>query len=109
MCKTNSVFVPREAPVRVGAVLPVTMKEQEYEKEARLRQSSTGAATEVAVTYFGTNGDRPNARITVERKGASYTIEQSIDPVYGLEIGDELWIAYDGRRGEAIILNYASD
>ncbi|PQP90447.1 hypothetical protein, partial [Paenibacillus sp. AR247] len=53
-------------------------------------------------------GERPFARITVTRSGISYRIEQSIEPVYGVEVGDDLWIAYDEETREAVIVQYAS-
>ncbi|WMT41858.1 hypothetical protein RE628_05230 [Paenibacillus sp. D2_2] len=60
-----------------------------------------------SVEFTGTTGDRPLARITVQRGDDEYLIEQSIEPVYGVEIGDELWIAYDEHKREAVIVNYA--
>lgn len=46
--------------------------------------------------------------MTVERGGSSYHIHQSIEPFYGVEVGDELWIAYDEASREAVIINCAS-
>lgn len=61
-----------------------------------------------AVQFDGTVGERPFARITVTKNGISYRIEQSIEPLYGVEVGDDLWIAYDEETREAVIVQYAS-
>lgn len=106
--KVNSQFVPENLEVTVGAVVPVTAKPEEVALQSRLLQGKQGSASVRSVDYRGTTGDRPLATITVERSGQSYRIRQSIEPVYGVEAGDELWIAYDERTGEATIVNYAT-
>ncbi|QUL52152.1 hypothetical protein KDC22_16885 [Paenibacillus tritici] len=106
--KVNSQFVPEHLEVSVGAVVPVTAKPEEVAVQSRLLQGKQGSASVLSVDYRGTTGDRPLASITVERHGKTYRVKQSIEPVYGVEAGDELWIAYDERTGEAIIVNYAT-
>ncbi|WP_171417201.1 hypothetical protein [Paenibacillus alvei] len=108
LCKSNSLFVPKGFPVKAGVVIPVVMRKDDYEKELRLQKGKQGAAVVTSVRFVGTLGERPLAQITVERAGGSYHIHQSIEPLYGVEIGDELWIAYDEVSREAIIVNYAS-
>ncbi|MMZ71673.1 hypothetical protein D1872_351920 [compost metagenome] len=61
-----------------------------------------------AVQYAGTLGERPLAAITAERGGVVYRITQTIEPVYGVEVGDDVWIAYDEASREAVIVNYSS-
>ncbi|WP_114495620.1 hypothetical protein [Fontibacillus phaseoli] len=106
--KINSLFVPKGLPVKAGTVIPVTMRKYDYRKEVALRKGKQGAAKVVSVHFAGTLGERPLAEITAERAGNEYRIRQTIEPIYGIEPGDELWIAYDEVAGEAIILNYAS-
>ncbi|WP_410768862.1 hypothetical protein [Fontibacillus sp. BL9] len=106
--KVNSLFVPKGLPVKAGLVIPVTMRKDDYRKELRLQKGKQGAAKVVSVEFSGTLGERPLAEITAERSGIAYRINQTIEPVYGVEPGDELWIAYDEVNREAIILNYAS-
>lgn len=105
--KVNSQFVPRGLSVQVGNIIPASVKKEELDKEIRLLQGKQGSGKVTSVSYSGTNGDRPLARITVERNGEEYYIEQSVEPVYGVETGDELWIAYDEHSREAIIIQYA--
>ncbi|MEK4516050.1 hypothetical protein NSS64_12280 [Paenibacillus sp. FSL H8-0122] len=106
--KVNSQFVPEHLEVSVGAVVPVSAKPEEIAEQTRLLQGKQGSARVLSVDYRGTTGDRPLATITVERGGQSYRIRQSIEPVYGVEAGDEVWVAYDERTGEATIVNYAT-
>ncbi|MCA1292678.1 hypothetical protein LBW89_06585 [Paenibacillus sp. alder61] len=106
--KINSLFVPKELPVKAGVVLPVTMRKDDYSKEVRLHRGKQGAAKVTAVQYAGTLGERPLATITAERGGVVYRITQTIEPVYGVEVGDDVWIAYDEASREAIIVNYSS-
>ncbi|MFB5675830.1 hypothetical protein ACE3NQ_09475 [Paenibacillus terreus] len=105
--KINSLFVPRELPVKEGAVIPVSMKRDDYAKELRLLKGKQGAAKVIAVEYTGTLGERPLAHVTVERGGTTYSVHQTIEPVYGVMEGDELWVAYDDSSCEALILNYS--
>ncbi|MNN27179.1 hypothetical protein D3C81_1407060 [compost metagenome] len=106
--KVNSLFVPKGLPVQAGVVIPVVMRRDDYAKEARLHKGKQGAAKVISVRFTGTIGERPLAEITVERDGTTYHISQTIEPVYGVETGDELWIAYDENTREAVIVNYAS-
>lgn len=106
--KSNSLFVPQGMPLKEGLPLPVSFRNEDFRKEVRLLKGKQGGAKVVDVTYSGTLGERPFAHITVERAGILFTIEQSIEPVYGVAVGDEIWIAYDEVSREAIIINYAS-
>lgn len=106
--KVNSQFVPDRLPVAVGAVIPVSVNKAEYEKELCLLQGKQGSANVTSVQFDGTVGERPFARITVTRNGIPYRIEQSIEPLYGVEVGDDLWVAYDEETREAVIVQYAS-
>ena len=106
--KTNSLFVPEGTPLQEGLKLPVSFRREDYTKELRLLNGKQGGAKVVDVSYFGTLGERPLAHITVDRAGIMYTIEQSIEPVYGVATGDELWIAYDEVSREAVIIKYSS-
>ncbi|MCM3782655.1 hypothetical protein M3231_06700 [Neobacillus mesonae] len=107
--KGNSVFVPNDVHVHKGMRISVQMNRRDYEHELKLSNAKKGAATVVTVTYEGyAVGDRPRALITVERGGETYEIRQSIEPIYGVAAGDELWIGYDDNTKEAIILNYSS-
>lgn len=106
--KVNSLFVPKGLPVQSGVNIPVVMRRDDYVKEARLYKGKQGAAKVTSVRFAGTIGERPMAEITVERGGTTYHISQTIEPVYGVEPGDELWIAYDENTREAMIINYAS-
>ncbi|MEK5476194.1 hypothetical protein NYE70_04510 [Paenibacillus sp. FSL R5-0407] len=106
--KVNSLFVPKGLPVKAGVVIPVTMRKDDFKKEFALQKGKQGAAKVVSVQFFGTLGERPLAEITVERAGIAYHINQTIEPVYGVEPGDELWIAYDEVTRDAIIINYES-
>ncbi|MFD1991850.1 hypothetical protein ACFSGI_17905 [Paenibacillus nicotianae] len=106
--KVSSQFVPSQLSLSVGNQLPVTVKQHEFQRDLRLMQGKQGSAKVIAVEFNGTTGERPLARITVERGNAEYTLEQSIEPVYGVEVGDELWIAYDEQTREAMIVKYAS-
>ncbi|WP_145132173.1 hypothetical protein [Paenibacillus sp. Y412MC10] len=106
--KVNSQFVQVRLPVAVGAVIPVSVNKAEYEQELRLLQGKQGSANVTAVQFDGTVGERPFARIIVTRNGIPYRIEQSIEPLYGVEVGDDLWIAYDEETREAVIVQYAS-
>ncbi|MGG4480557.1 hypothetical protein [Paenibacillus illinoisensis] len=108
--KTNSLFVPLDTVVQNGTRIPMHMKREDYERELRLAKGKQGAATIRTVMYEGiTAGERPMARITVDRGGQIYEIRQSIDPIFGVEIGDELWISYDEQTREALILHYSSN
>lgn len=106
--KTNSLFVPEGTPLQEGLKLPVSFRREDYTKELRLLNGKQGGAKVVDVSYSGTLGERPLAHITVDRAGIMYTIEQSIEPVYGVATGDELWIAYDEASREAVIIKYSS-
>ncbi|MEO3944857.1 hypothetical protein [Gorillibacterium sp. CAU 1737] len=106
--KPNSAFVPKGVPVNEGTVIPVAMRKEDLARELRLQKGKQGAAKVTSVRFEGTLGERPLARITVEREGRSYQIYQSIEPIYGIVEGDELWISYDDESREAIILRYAS-
>ncbi|WP_229106721.1 hypothetical protein [Paenibacillus sp. 1001270B_150601_E10] len=108
LLKSNSLFAPKGIPLKAGIIIPVIMRKEDYEKELRLHKGKQGAAVATSVRYEGTLGERPLAHITVERGGRVYHIHQSIEPLYGVEVGDELWIAYDEASQEAIIINYAS-
>ncbi|QQZ59809.1 hypothetical protein JI735_24915 [Paenibacillus sonchi] len=106
--KANSLFVPENLSVNVGTVIPVTMEMDDLQKETRLLQGKQGAAKVLTVHFEGTKGERPLANITAEKDGVIYHIKQTIEPVYGVEVGDELWIAYDEGTQEAMIINYSS-
>ncbi|MNJ35678.1 hypothetical protein D3C77_304310 [compost metagenome] len=106
--KTNSLFVPVGMPVHEGVTLPVSFRKEDYRKELRLLNAKQGGARVVDVQYSGTLGERPLAHITVDRVGTMYSIEQTIEPVYGIAVGDEIWIAYDEVSREAIIIKYAT-
>ncbi|MBN3527072.1 hypothetical protein [Paenibacillus apiarius] len=106
--KSNSLFAPKGLPEKAGIVIPVVMRKDDYEKELRLQKGKQGAAVVTSIRYAGTLGERPLGQITVERGGSSYHIHQSIEPLYGVEVGDELLIAYDEASREAVIINYAS-
>lgn len=106
--KVNSLFVPKGLSVKAGVVIPVNMRKDDFKKEFALQKGKQGAAKVVSVQFSGTLGERPLAEITVERAGIAYRINQTIEPVYGVEPGDELWIAYDEVTRDAIIINYES-
>lgn len=106
--KVNSLFMPKGFPVKAGVVIPIIIRKEDYAKELRLQKGKQGAAKVTTVRFDGTLGERPLAQITAEREGVSYRIHQSIEPIYGVEAGDELWIAYDENSREAVILNYSS-
>lgn len=106
--KTNSLFVPQNMPVKEGITLPISIRKEDYRKELRLLNAKQGAAKVVDAQYSGTLGERPLAHITVDRAGTMYSIEQTIEPVYGIMVGDEIWIAYDEISREAVIIKYAS-
>ncbi|WP_018750546.1 hypothetical protein [Paenibacillus sanguinis] len=106
--KSNSLFVPENMPIQEGVTLPISIRKDDLDKERRLLRGKQGSARIVSASYLGTVGERPVARITVERAGTHYNIEQSIEPLYGVQEGDELWIAYDESTREALILNYTS-
>lgn len=106
--KTNSLFVPANVSVNVGTVIPVNMESDDIEKETRLLQGKQGAAKVLSVHFDGTKGERPIANISAEKDGVIYPIKQTVEPVYGVVVGDELWIAYDETTQEAMIINYAS-
>lgn len=105
--KVNSLFVPANLSVTVGTVLPVSMEIDDLQKETRLLQGKQGAAKVLSVHYDGTKGERPVANIVVEKEGSTYNIQQTIEPVYGVVVGDELWIAYDEGTKEAVVINYS--
>lgn len=106
--KSNSLFVPENMPIQEGVALPMSIRQDDLDKELRLLKGKQGSAKVVSVSYMGTVGERPLAHITAERAGTHYIIEQSIEPLYGVQEGDELWIAYDEATREAMILNYTS-
>ena len=106
--KSNSLFVPENMPIQEGVSLPMSIRKEDLDKERRLLRGKQGSAKVVSVSYLGTVGERPLARITAERAGTPYIIEQSIEPLYGVQEGDELWISYDEASREALILNYTS-
>lgn len=106
--KSNSLFVPENIPIQEGVTLPMSIRKDDLDKERRLLKGKQGSAKVVSVSYLGTVGERPLARITAERAGTNYIIEQSIEPLYGVQEGDELWITYDESTREALILNYTS-
>lgn len=105
--KTSSQFVPAGTSLQTGMKLPVVAKKSDLSKEQRLLAGKQGSGKVTNVEYIGTTGERPIARITIERDHVSYTVEQSIEPVYGVLVGDELWVAYDDSTREAVILNYS--
>jgi len=105
--KVNSIFAPENLSITVGTVLPVSMEIDDLQKETRLLQGKQGAAIVLSVHFDGTRGERPFANIIVEKDGIAYDIKQTIEPVYGVVVGDELWIAYDEGTQEAIIINYS--
>ena len=106
--KANSLFVPVNQSVNVGIVVPVNMEIDDLQKEVRLLRGKQGAAKVRSVHFDGTKGERPVADIIAEKDGVTYHIKQTIEPVYGVTAGDELWIAYDEGTKEAIIINYSS-
>lgn len=106
--RTNSMFVPKELSLQEGAVIPVSMRREDYTRELRLLNGKQGAARVIDVQYEGTLSERPLAHISVERGGSVYKIYQSIEPVYGVVPGDELWVAYDEYSREAMILQYST-
>jgi len=106
--KINSLFVPANLSVNVGTVIPVHMELDDIQKEIRLLQGKQGAAKVLSVYYDGTKGERPLANITAGKDGLTYHIKQTIEPVYGVVVGDDLWIAYDEDTQEAMIINYSS-
>lgn len=106
--KSNSLFVPENMPIQEGVTLPMSIRKDDLDKERRLLKGKQGSAKVVSVSYLGTVGERPLARITAERAATHYIIEQSIEPLYGVQEGDELWITYDESTREALILNYTS-
>lgn len=83
------------------------MEIDELRKETRLLQGKQGAVKVLSVHFDGTKGERPIANIVVEKDGITYHIKQTIEPVYGVVVGDELWIAYDEGTREAMIINYS--
>ncbi len=105
--KVNSIFAPEKLSVNVGTVIPVNMEIDDLQKEARLLRGKQGAAKVLSVHFDGTKGERPLANIIVEKEGVSYHIKQTIEPVFGVVVGDELWIAYDEGTREAMIINYS--
>lgn len=107
--KANSLFVPENQSVNVGTVVPVNMEVDDLQKETRLLRGKQGAAKVRSVHFDGTKGERPVANIIAEKDGVTYHIKQTIEPVYGVVVGDELWIAYDEGTQEAMIINYSSN
>lgn len=105
--KVNSIFAPENLSVQVGTVIPISMELDDLQKEARLLRGKQGAAKVISVHFDGTKGERPLAHIVVEKDGVTYRMNQTIEPVYGVVAGDELWMAYDEGTQEAMILNYA--
>lgn len=106
--KSNSLFVPESLFVNVGTVVPVNMEVDDLQKETRLLRGKQGAAKVRSVHFDGTKGERPVANIIADKDGVTYHINQTIEPVYGVVVGDELWIAYDESSQEAMIINYSS-
>ncbi|MDO7905358.1 hypothetical protein Q5741_02895 [Paenibacillus sp. JX-17] len=107
--KTSSPYVPPEVAVEVGTRIPISMPRKELQKELRLLKGKQGSAVVETVYYRGTVGERPYAEIIAERNGQRYRIEQSIEPLYGIQPGDELWMAYDEASMEATMIRYASN
>ncbi|MFC7677444.1 hypothetical protein [Paenibacillus sp. GCM10028914] len=107
--KVNSIFAPVNLSVNVGTVIPVNMEQDDLQKETRLLRGKQGAAKVQSVHFDGTKGERPVANIIVEKDGVTYHIKQTIEPVYGVIAGDEVWIAYDEGTQEAMIVNYSSN
>ncbi|WP_411343767.1 hypothetical protein ACE3MZ_19490 [Paenibacillus sp. WLX1005] len=107
--RMNSLFVQDAVlrAMRIGMTVPVSVNRYELEREIRLLRGKQGSAIVQQVEFQGTIGERPLAKITVQRDGRHYVIEQSIEPLFGVQIGDELWIAYDEQLQEAIIVKYA--
>jgi ribosomal 50S subunit-recycling heat shock protein len=105
--KVNSEFVSRGLNVQAGTIIQVSVRKEELDREVLLLQGRQGGGKVISVEFAGTTGDRPLARIAIQRGNEEYLIEQSIEPVYGVEVGDELWIAYDEHSREAFIVNYA--
>ncbi|WP_068784239.1 hypothetical protein [Paenibacillus phocaensis] len=105
--KVNSIFAPEELSVQAGALIPVSMEPGDLQKEVQLLRGKQGAAKVLSVDFDGTKGERPVANLVVDKDGITYRISQTIEPVYGVVAGDELWIAYHEDTQEAIIINYA--
>ncbi|WP_458120042.1 hypothetical protein [Paenibacillus sp. Z6-24] len=108
--RLNSQFVPPHMidMLQPEVDIPVSVKVEEYNREAALLRGKQGSAIVRSVQFRGTNGERPRAVIMAERGGVEYRIEQSIEPLYGVVAGDELWVAYDEQTREAVIVKYAS-
>lgn len=106
--KVNSLFVPDNLSVNVGTVIPVNMEVDDLQTETRLLHGKQGAAKVRSVHFDGTKGERPVANIIAEKDGVNYRIKQTIEPVYGVVAGDDLWIAYDEGTQEAMIINYST-
>ncbi|MEW4371704.1 hypothetical protein [Paenibacillus kandeliae] len=108
--RMNSLFVQEAmlTTLRTGMTIPVSINRYELEREIRLLRGKQGSAIVQRVEFQGTVGERPYALITVQRHGRDYQIEQSIEPLFGVQIGDELWIAYDEQSQDAVIVKYAS-
>lgn len=106
--KTNSLFVPEGMYLQEGTILPVSFRREDYSKELRLLNKKQGKAKVLDVHYSGTLGERPIAHIRVEHANTMYIIDQTIEPIYGVTAGDELWIAYDETSKEAVIIKYSS-
>ncbi|WP_322906708.1 hypothetical protein [Paenibacillus campi] len=108
--RVNSLFVPDETlnSMRNGMRIPVSVNRHEFARELRLLKGKQGSMVVQRVSYNGTIGERPLASIIAERDGQQYRIEQSIEPLYGVKPGDELWVSYDEQTREATIVQYAS-
>ena len=76
--KVNSEFVPRGLKVQAGSIIQVSRRKEELDREVRLLQGRQGGGKVTSVKFAGTTGDRPIARITVQRGDDEYLIEQSI-------------------------------
>ncbi|MFD1886686.1 hypothetical protein [Paenibacillus wenxiniae] len=109
--RINSLFVPEQTLqiMRNGMRIPVSVNRHEFARELRLLKGKQGSMTVQRVIYNGTTGERPLASIIAERDGQQYRIEQSIEPLYGVQPGDELWVSYDEHTREAVIMQYASN
>ncbi len=108
--RVNSLFVPDQtvSVMRNGMRIPVSVNRHEFARELRLLKGKQGSVKVQRVIYNGTTGERPLASIIAERDGQQYRIEQSIEPLYGVQPGDELWVSYDEDTREAVIVQYAS-
>ncbi len=110
VARVNSLFVPDQTMnvMRNGIRIPVSVNRHEFAHELRLLKGKQGSMVVDRVSYNGTIGERPLASIIATRDGQQYRIEQSIEPLYGVQPGDELWVSYDESTREAVIVQYAA-